>query len=116
MRAILIDWLVDVHLKHKMVPETLYLTVSLIDRYLEKIQVTRDKLQLVGITALFIAAKYEEIYPPHIRDYVEVTDNTFSKYEILEMEGKMLLALNFNLTVPSALRFFDRYARIVIFD
>jgi cyclin B len=44
MRAILIDWLVEVHLKFKLVPETLYLTVNLIDRYLEKVEVMRDKL------------------------------------------------------------------------
>ena len=64
MRSILIDWLVDVNLKFKMIPETLFMTVNLIDRYLEKTHVARDKLQLIGITALFVASKCEEIYPP----------------------------------------------------
>jgi hypothetical protein len=59
MRAILIDWLIDVHLKFKLLPETLYITVGIIDRYLSLHTVARSKLQLVGITALFVASKYE---------------------------------------------------------
>ena len=79
MRAILIDWLIDVHLKFKLVNETMFLTVNLIDRYLEKSQVSRQKLQLVGVTAMFIATKYEEIYPPDLRDFVYVTDKAYTK-------------------------------------
>ncbi len=66
MWAILIDWLVEVHLKFKLVPETLYLTVNLIDRYLERVEVMWDRLQLVGVTAMLIASKYEEIYAPEV--------------------------------------------------
>ena len=80
MRAILIDWLVDVHSKFKLVNETMFLTVNLIDRYLGEVQVTRQKLQLVGVTAMFIATKYEEIYPPELRDFVYVTDKAYTKY------------------------------------
>ena len=82
MRSILIDWLVEVHLKFKLVPETLYLVVNLIDRYLAKKEVTRSKLQLVGVTALFIATKYEEIYPPELRDLVYICDRAYSKFEV----------------------------------
>ena len=97
MRSILIDWLVEVHLKFKLVPESLYLTVNLIDRYLDKEQVNRQKLQLVGVTAMLIACKYEEIYPPIVRDFVYITDNAYTKEEILEMERKMLQVLDFNI-------------------
>ena len=90
MRGILIDWLVEVHLKFKLVPESLYLTVNLIDRFLEKDQVNRQKLQLVGVTAMLIACKYEEIYPPIVKDFVYITDNAYTKDEILAMERKML--------------------------
>lgn len=90
MRAILIDWLIEVHLKFKLVPESLYLTVNLIDRYLEREQVNRQKLQLVGVTAMLIACKYEEIYPPIVKDFVYITDNAYTKEEILAMERKML--------------------------
>jgi hypothetical protein len=59
MRASLIDWLIDVHHKFKLLPETLFKTIILIDRYLAAAQTTSKKLQLVGTTALFIACKYE---------------------------------------------------------
>ena len=71
MRSILFDWLVEVHLKFKLVPETLFMTCGLIDRYLEKEKVMRDRLQLVGIAAMFIASKYEEIFAPEYRSLVE---------------------------------------------
>lgn len=105
MRAILIDWLVDVHVKFKLKDETLYLTVSLIDRYLSKAGVTRMRLQLVGVAALFIACKYEEIYPPQLKDFVYITDNAYVKLDVLEMEGLILKELNFNITNPSSYDF-----------
>ena len=82
MRSILVDWLVEVHLKFKLVPETLYLTINIIDRYLANTEVTRPKLQLVGVTALLIASKYEEIYPPELRDLVYICDRAYSKNEV----------------------------------
>lgn len=112
MRAILIDWLVEVHLKFKLVPETLYLTVNLIDRYLEIEQVKRDKLQLVGVTAMLIACKYEEIYPPEVKDFVYITDNAYTKQEIQDMEYLMLKKFDFNVTVISSFRFIERFVRL----
>jgi Cyclin, N-terminal domain len=84
MRSILVDWLVEVHLKFKLVPETLYLTINLIDRYLERTEVSRPKLQLVGVTSLLIASKYEEIYPPELRDLVYICDRAYSRQEVSE--------------------------------
>lgn len=66
MRIILIDWLIEVHLKFKLLPETLFLTINFIDRYLQKNQTPRDKLQLIAVSSLLIACKYEEIYPRNI--------------------------------------------------
>ena len=83
MRGILVDWIIEVHLKFKLLPETLFLTVSLIDRYLEKTQIMRTKLQLVAVSAMLIASKYEEIYAPEVRDFVFITDNAYTKEEIL---------------------------------
>ena len=116
MRAILLDWLVDVHLKFKLLPETLFLTVNIIDRYLQLISIPRQKLQLIGITAMLIACKYEEIYVPEINDFVYVTDKAYSNAEVLEMEGSILSTLEFNLTTVSPLRFLERYAIICNFD
>jgi cyclin B len=111
MRSILVDWLVEVHLKFKMVPETLYLTVNLIDRYLELKQVRRSKLQLVGVSALLLASKYEEIYPPELRDLVYITDRAYNKQEILEMESDIVNTLHYNLTVPTVHSFLCRYLK-----
>ncbi|KAL4429760.1 hypothetical protein ABPG74_004397 [Tetrahymena malaccensis] len=117
MRTILIDWLIDVHLKFDLLPETLFLTVNLIDRYLEKgPKVDKSKFQLVGIAALFIACKYEEIYPPEVKDFTHVCDDAYTKQELFEYEGLILQVLNFNITTPSAFRFLERYARIAEFD
>lgn len=112
MREILIDWLVEVHLKFKLQPETLYLTVNIIDRFLARRAVSRTKLQLVGCTAMLIASKYEEIYAPEVRDFVYISDKAYTREQILAMESIMLNTLSFNLTVPSALRFAQRWAKV----
>lgn len=111
MRSILVDWLVEVHLKFKLVPETLYLTVNLIDRYLEKQQVARPRLQLVGVTSLLIASKYEEIYPPELRDLVYICDRAYTKQDILAMEESILKTLEYNVTIPSAHIFLVRFLK-----
>jgi cyclin B len=111
MRSILTDWLVEVHLKFKLIPETLYLTINLIDRFLEKYEVPRPKLQLVGVTSLLIAAQYEEIYPPEIRDLVYICDRAYTKQEILIMEETILRTLKYQIKIPSAHAFLVRYLK-----
>jgi cyclin B len=111
MRAILIDWLVEVHRMFKLLPETLFLAVSIIDRYLESKIVAREKLQLVGITSMLIASKYEEIYAPECNDFVYISDSAYTKEEILTMEQNILNVLDFNLTHPSPLHFLRRYSK-----
>ena len=116
MRAILIDWLIEVHSKFRLLPETLFLTCNIIDRYLEKEIIMRQKLQLVGVTAMLIASKYEEIYAPEVKDFVYITDKAYTKDQILAMEHKILDALEFNLNIPSAYRFLQRYAKLAKVD
>jgi cyclin B len=111
MRAILIDWLVEVHMKYRLRTETLFLTVNLIDRYLSCAQITRKKLQLVGVAAMFIAAKFEEISPPALQDFVYITDNAYTKEELLLMECAMLTTLKFKIVVPTAAHFFEQLHR-----
>lgn len=111
MRSILVDWLVEVHLKFKLVPETLYLTINIIDRFLNRSQVSRPKLQLVGVTALLIASKYEEIYPPELRDLVYICDHAYRKEQILQMEEMILKCLEYRITIPSAHAFLVRYLK-----
>lgn len=90
----------------------MYLTVNLIDRYLEKEVLSRQQLQLVGVTAMLIASKYEEIYAPEVRDFVYITDKAYTKEEILAMEYKMLTTMNFNITTPSSYRFLERIYKL----
>jgi hypothetical protein len=107
MRAILVDWLVEVHHRFNLTHETLFLTVNLIDRYISKKEILRTKLQLIGVAALFIACKYEEILCPDLKDFVYITDKTYSKKEILDTEQDILLTLQYNICVPTYLRFFE---------
>ena len=107
MRIILIDWLIEVHLKFKLLPETLFLTINFIDRYLQKNQTKRDKLQLIAVSSLLIACKYEEIYPPEISSFVYITDNAYKKEDILNYEIKILSSLDYDVTYPTPLRFLE---------
>ena len=112
MRGILVDWIIEVHLRFKLLPETLFLTVNLIDRYLEKTQIMRTRLQLVAVAALLIASKYEEIYVPDLKDFVFISDNAYTREEIIEMERSMLVKLEFSITTPSSYRFLQRFAKV----
>ena len=116
MRAVLIDWLIDVHLRYKMVPQTIYISVNLIDRFLSKNETTRPKLQLVGVTSMFIASKYEEIYPPDLKDFVYITDKAYVKSQVLDMESKMLSSLNFDITFPTQWSFLQIFRKKLDLD
>ena len=83
MRSILIDWLVEVMEEYKLKPQTFFLAVNYIDRFLARVPVMRNRLQLVGIAAMFLAAKYEEIQPPLADDFVYISDNTYTRDEVL---------------------------------
>lgn len=112
MRAILVDWLVDVHYKYGLLPQTLHIAVLLIDRYLEtNLTVKRQRLQLVGVAAMFIASKYEEIYPPEAEDFVKITDNAYSREEVFRMEAKMLATIGYRVTFPTAFQFMKRFLK-----
>lgn len=113
MRSILIDWLVEVHHKFKLFPSTLWLCVNILDRYLEKVSIMRSKLQLVGVTALFIACKFEEIYPPEVRDCVYITDYAYDREEVLKMETTILVELNWEILVPTGYHFLTRYLNCI---
>eukprot|EP00249_Psilotum_nudum_P023718 c28960_g1_i4 orf=981-2432(-) len=116
MRAILIDWLIEVHLKFKLMPETLFLTTNLIDRYLSCECVLRKNLQLVGVTAMLVASKYEEIWAPEVQDFVFISDNAYTREQVLKMEKDMLNKLKFNLTVPTPYVFLKRFLKVAASD
>lgn len=109
MRGILIDWLVEVSEEYKLVSETLYLTVSYIDRYLSCNVINRQRLQLVGISCMLIASKHEEISPPQVEEFCYITDNTYFRQEVLAMERQVLRQLHFELSDPTTKSFLGRY-------
>ncbi|KAJ4756541.1 Cyclin family protein [Rhynchospora pubera] len=111
MRAILIDWLVEVAEEYRLVPDTLYLTVNYIDRYLSGNAISRQRLQLLGVACMFIASKYEEICAPQVEEFCYITDNTYFKDEALQMEASVLNFLKFEITSPTAKCFLRRFIR-----
>ncbi|NXL72000.1 CCNB2 protein, partial [Leptocoma aspasia] len=111
MRAILVDWLIQVHSRFRLLQETLYMCVAIMDRFLQSHPVPRKKLQLVGVTALLVASKYEEILSPDIADFVYITDNAYTSSEIREMEMIILKELNFDLGRPLPIHFLRRASK-----
>lgn len=114
MRTILVDWLVEVAEEYRLDTETLYLAISYIDRFLSLMSVVRAKLQLVGTAAMYIASKYEEIYPPEVAEFVFITDDTYSKSQVLRMEQIILKILSFDLCVPTSYAYINTYS--VLYD
>jgi len=111
MRSVLIDWLIQVHLKFHLLQETLYLCIQIIDAFLQAQDVPKMQLQLVGVTAMFVASKYEEMYVPAIEDFVYMTDNTYTKSEIRQMEINILKTLDFMFGKPLPLHFLRRFSK-----
>ncbi|CAA7051903.1 unnamed protein product [Microthlaspi erraticum] len=116
MRSILIDWLVDVHFMFDLSPETLYLALNLIDRFLSLKTVQGGQLQLLGVTALLIASKYEDMWPPQVDDLACLTDGTYSNKQILVMEETILASLEWHLTVPTQYVFLVRFTKAAVSD
>lgn len=112
MRETLVDWLVEVLEEYKLVSDTLYLTVSYVDRFLSSHALRRNKLQLLGVCCMLVASKYEEISPPNVEDFCYITDNTYMKEEVVEMEKKVLKFFNFEMGSPTTKSFLRIFTRV----
>lgn len=115
-RGILVDWLIEVHTRFHLLPETLFLAVNIIDRFLSAKVVQLDRLQLVGITAMFIASKYEEVLSPHVQNFVHVADDGFTEAEILSAERFILGTLEYDLSYPNPMNFLRRISKADNYD
>nr|XP_031301072.1 G2/mitotic-specific cyclin-B3 [Camelus dromedarius] len=113
MRAILVDWLVEVQITFEMRHETLYLAVKFVDHYLMEVICKKDKLQLLGATAFLIAAKFEESCPQYVDDFLYICEDIYKRDEMLAMEISILQTLKFDVNIPIAYHFLRRYARCV---
>lgn len=116
MRSVLMDWLVQVHHRFSLLPETLFLCVNYIDRFLSSKIVSLGKLQLVGATAIFIAAKYEEINCPSVQEIVYMVDGGYTVDEILKAERFMLSMLQFELGWPGPMSFLRKISKADDYD
>jgi len=113
MRAILVDWLVEVQENFELNHETLYLAVKMVDRYLSrKSCIQREKLQLLGATCLFIACKFDERCPPVLDDFLYICDDAYQRQELINMEMEVLRTLDYDLGMPLSYRFLRRNARV----
>ena len=111
MRSILLDWLVEVGMEYRLSSDTLFLSAAYIDRFLSLVDVKRNRLQLVGVTAMLVASKYEEIYAPQVDEFCYITDNTYTREQVLETEREVLRVLDFDLTQPTTKTFLRRYIK-----
>lgn len=116
MRSILVDWLIEVQWKLKLLPETLYLSINVIDRILSLRRVSLSRLQLVGLAATLIASKYEEVVAPSIGNFVFLSDNSYNAMEILTAERYIFQILNFSLAFPSPMSFLRRISKAETYD
>ncbi|GAA6018073.1 hypothetical protein JCM10207_006072 [Rhodosporidiobolus poonsookiae] len=116
MRGILVDWLVEIHTKFRLLPETIFLAVNIIDRFLSVRSVSLVKFQLVGVTALFIAAKYEEVCCPSVQNFLYMTDGGYTDDEILKAERYVLGIIGFNLSYPNPINFLRRISKADGYD
>ncbi|KAJ4705769.1 Cyclin [Melia azedarach] len=111
MRGILVNWLIEVHFKFDLMPETLYLMVTLLDRYLSEERIKKNEMQLVGLTALLLASKYEDFWHPRVKDLISISAETYTRDQMLRMEKLMLKKLKFRLNVPTPYVFMLRFLK-----
>merc|ERR1712141_210343 len=117
MRTILLDWLIEVCEVYGLHRETFYMGTDFFDRYMSKtFNIPKNKLQLIGVTCLFIAAKIEEIYPPKLQEFAFVTDGACSEDEIIQMELVVLKGLNWGLSPMTPNRWMKTYMQVNNFE
>ncbi|CAG7899729.1 unnamed protein product, partial [Brassica rapa] len=110
-RGILINWLIEVHFKFHLMHETLYLTMNLLDRYLSQVPVQKNEMQLIGLTALLLASKYEDYWHPRIKDLISISAESYTRQQILGMERIMLKQLKFRLNEATPYVFMLRFLK-----
>ncbi|XP_012887806.1 PREDICTED: G2/mitotic-specific cyclin-B3 [Dipodomys ordii] len=110
MRALLVDWLVEVQMNFEMSHETLYLAIKLVDHYLTTSLCKKENLQLLGSTAFFIATKFEEPYPPSLKEFLYICEDLYQREDMLAMEASILTNLDYDINIPVAYHFLRRYA------
>jgi len=110
---VVVDWLIYLHKRLRMAPETLFIAINVMDRFLGLRQVERSRIQLVGVTSMLIASKYQEIDPPHVAEFVYFVGDAYEMAEVLACEAVMFQVLEFNFTFPTCLSFLETYMQAI---
>lgn len=116
MRQVLIDWLVEMQESFQLTHETLYLSVAITDLYMSKRDVKREDMQLLGATAILLASKFYERYPPYLDDLVFVCDEAYSREQFLQQEIDLVQTVDYDINLPVSYLFLRRYAKVVKFS
>ncbi|KAL0274913.1 UNVERIFIED_CONTAM: hypothetical protein PYX00_002935 [Menopon gallinae] len=112
MRTVLVDWIFEVQQSFRLLNETVQLAIALLDRFMQDHPgIVKDELQLVAVACIFLASKYEEMYPPDLEDLVDISAKTYTKGQILKMEQVIFSALDFQMGRPLPSQFLRRYGR-----
>eukprot|EP01013_Petalomonas_cantuscygni_P012386 TRINITY_DN2619_c0_g2_i1.p1 TRINITY_DN2619_c0_g2~~TRINITY_DN2619_c0_g2_i1.p1 ORF type:complete len:462 (-),score=81.95 TRINITY_DN2619_c0_g2_i1:208-1593(-) len=111
MRGILVNWLEEVSIEFSLQTQTLFLAVAFLEKYLARRRVPRQQLQLLGVTCMFVAAKYEETHPPTVDMFADITAHTYSAGEIIRLELRVLQVLRYDVVAVTAVDFLDAYTR-----
>ncbi len=111
MKCILYNWIIEIHLKYELKVRTLFLLSNIIDRYMQNNIIHKENLQLLGIVALLIASKFEDIYPPEVDELKYLCENQFTKESILELESEIIFEFNFNLIFVSPVDYLEIFIK-----
>lgn len=116
MRLLLVDWMVEVQQQLEFNHEILYLSVKILDLYLNTKRIEKEKLQLLGGAAMLVACKFEERMAPPLDDFIYVSDNAYNRDELVKMEIDILRTLQYDIGIPLSYTFLRRYAKCVKAD
>ena len=112
MRAMVVDWLLEVHQIFHFQEKCLFTTIQLMDKYLSKKLISIDQFQLLALTSLNIASKQEEVEYPILDNFITISKNTVTKQEMIDMENDLISTIKFDILSPTVLDFFQIYASI----
>lgn len=111
IRAVLVDWVIEIHFKYHMQPMTLWMIINVLDRFLARSFMPRNRLQLAAIVSMLIVCKFEEVHTPDVRDCIYLTDNAYTRADIVLTEAAILAAIEYDLMVPTPYHFMLRLFR-----
>ena len=114
MRTIAVDWLVLIHFKiFKFDENTLFLTIQIFDRYLTKVDLSTEKTELLLYTSFMLASKHNEIDYVNMQETLKLSQDKFTKEQIIKMESEILNKLDFEILAPTMYEFFILFASYI---